>query len=75
MVTEEEKCALANLREHLLWRIRWPEMVTHEEMNLPIPPLLEVPTAFLEEMYTIIVMEGFTAGAKHAIDYKKESGR
>ena len=71
IVTEEEQCALADLREHLLWRFRWPEMVAHEEMNLPIPPQLEVPTAFLEEMYTTIVTEGFIAGAKHAIDYKK----
>ena len=71
VVTEEEQGALANLREHLLWRFRWPEMVTHEEMNLPIPPRLEVPTAFLDEMYTTIVTEGFIAGAKNAIDYNK----
>lgn len=73
VVTEEEQKALSNLRECLLWRFRWPEMVTHEEMNLPLPSRTEVPAAYLDNMYAIIVTEGFLAGARYAIDYNLNS--
>ena len=34
---EQEKEAIEELRDHLQRIFRWPEMVTFEEMNLPVP--------------------------------------
>lgn len=64
----DEKTAVSKLRELLLHIDRWPEMVTFEEMNQPIPtpPLLS--SAFLHARYTqIMVDKGFVQGSKHIL--------
>ncbi len=63
-----EKSAVLKLRELLLRIDRWPEMVTFEEMNQPIPtpPLLSY--AFLRSLYSqIMVDKGFVQGSKHIV--------
>ena len=62
--TEDEAEALTGLRECLLSRIRWPEMVTYEEMNVEVP---DAGTAKWQNMLIIglfraISSEGFVAG-------------
>ena len=37
--SSNEKIAVARLREHLLHMPRWPEMVTFEEANMPLPKM------------------------------------
>ena len=70
---EREQAAIASLREHLLWIFRWPEMVTFEELNLNVTPLLEVSDDIVGEMYTTIVNEGFLSGAKCMLDNRQAS--
>lgn len=36
-VTPTEQAAIVKIRKCLLKEMRWPEMITFEEMNLPIP--------------------------------------
>jgi hypothetical protein len=35
--TETEQALIVNIRKSLLSELRWPEMITFEEMNLPVP--------------------------------------
>jgi hypothetical protein len=35
--TPTEQAIVVKIRKHLLEEIRWPEMITFEEMNLPVP--------------------------------------
>ena len=65
----DEKAAVAKLRELLLLRIhRWPEMVTFEEMNQPIPTPPLLVSAFLHARYTQIMLDkGFVQGSKHIL--------
>ena len=37
-VGPEERTAVESVREHLLSILHWPEMVTFDEMNMPVPP-------------------------------------
>ena len=56
--------AVAGLRECLLSRGRWPEMVTYEEMNLKVPDAStgEWPNMLIIALYRVISSEGFVAG-------------
>lgn len=65
----DEKAAVAKLRALLLLRIhRWPEMVTFEEMNQPIPTPPLLVSAFLHARYTQIMLDkGFVQGSKHIL--------
>ena len=62
--TEDEVAAVAGLRECLLSRGRWPEMVTHEEMNLSLPDAGtgRWPNMLITALYRAISSEGFVAG-------------
>ena len=68
---EQEQAAVASLREHLLWILRWPEMVTPEELNLNLPSPPEISDDLVSEMYTTIVNEGFLTGAQYMLDHKQ----
>lgn len=35
--TDAEQSGIVNMRKHLLEELRWPEMITFEEMNLSVP--------------------------------------
>ncbi len=59
----EEKEAIKELRKHLLSIFRWPEIVTYEEMNTPIPNPELWPTALIHRLYSIIMEKGFISGA------------
>ena len=62
--TEDEVAAVAGLRECLLSRGRWPEMVTYEEMNLSLPDAGtgRWPNMLITALYRAISSEGFVAG-------------
>ena len=62
--TEDEMAAVADLRECLLSRGRWPEMVTYEEMNLKVPDAGtgKWPNMLIIALYRVISSEGFVAG-------------
>ena len=64
--TEDEMVAVAGLRECLLSRGRWPEMVTYEEMNLKVPDagIGKWPNMLIIALYRVISGEGFVAGMK-----------
>ena len=62
--TEDAMAAVAGLRECLLSRGRWPEMVTYEEMNLKVPDAStgKWPNMLIIALYRVISSEGFVAG-------------
>ena len=62
--TEDEVAAVAGLRECLLSRGRWPEMVTYEEMNVEVPDAGtgKWPNMLIVALYRAISSEGFVAG-------------
>ena len=68
-VSEEDHNAFLALREHLMSRVRWPEMVTFEEMNQPVPePAAAIWPGFLiRAMYAVIMREGFVSGAEEIL--------
>ena len=58
-----EKAAVVALREHLLQILRWPEMVTYEEMNVSVPQPRVAPSLLFHGV-AIINKKGFISGAK-----------
>ncbi len=76
---KEEERAVAEIRRYLLLVCRWPEMVTFEEMNLPVPLtksniiLRAMITIMMEEKCSPMLENGFIAGAKQMLK-KKEGG-
>ena len=70
---EQERAAVASLREHLLWILRWPEMVTSEELNLNLTSPPEISDDLVSEMYTTIVNEGFLSSARYMLDHRQAS--
>ena len=72
---EQEKEAIEELRDHLQRIFRWPEMVTFEEMNLPVPDpqAQKWPNFLVYSMYSIVMKEGFISGAKEILRMKQNS--
>ena len=70
-VKQKTKDAVTELRKHILKKLRWPEMVTYEEMNIPVPSLSVIPHVLQKEIYAIILAEGFISGAKKILDKKQ----
>ena len=68
-VTREDLTSVSALREYLLSKDRWPEMVTFEEMNKPVPyPRNEImPYLVVRALYSIMMQEGFIAGAREIL--------
>ena len=62
--SERDEAAILELRECLLERNRWPEIVTFEEMNIKVPePTHETfPNFLIFAMYNVINRDGFIAG-------------
>ena len=62
---EKEKEAVADVRNYLQKIPRWPEMVTFEEMNLPVPDIQarKWPDFLIHAMYSSVMKEGFISGA------------
>ncbi len=56
---QEEKEAIKELRKHLLSIFRWPEIVTYEEMNKPIPNPELLSTAVIYRRYSTIEEKDF----------------
>ena len=62
--------------QYLLLVCRWPEMVTFEEMNLPVPLtksniiLRAMITIMMEEKCSSMLENGFIAGAKQMLKEK-----
>ena len=73
---KEEERAVAEIRRYLLLVCRWPEMVTFEEMNLPVPLtrsniiLRAMITIMMEEKCSSMLENGFIAGAKQMLKEK-----
>ncbi len=73
---KEEERAVAEIRKYLLLVCRWPEMVTFEEMNLPVPLtksniiLRTLITIMMEEKCSSMLENGFIAGAKQMLKEK-----
>lgn len=63
-MTEDEGVAVVRLREHLLSKGRWPEIVTFEEMNVRLPDAEtgRWPNMLIVALYRAISSEGFVAG-------------
>ena len=59
-----ESEAVVELRRHLLWIVRWPEMVTFEEMNFPAPSGQTLVSALLHGSYVRIMEGGFISGTE-----------
>lgn len=59
-----ENKALVDLRRHLLWNARWPEMVTFEEMNFPVPSEATLVDTLSHASYVEIMVGGFIAGTE-----------
>ena len=72
---DQEKEAVAELRDHLQRIFRWPEMVTFEEMNLPIPDaeIRKWPTTLIYGLYSVVMNEGFLSGATEILRIKQNS--
>ena len=68
---KEEKAAVVALRKLLLQIFRWPEMVTYEEMNVPVPRPPVVPNLLIHGAYTLIMEKGFISGAKELLARKE----
>ena len=69
---EEEKLIIKELREYLQG-LRWPEMVTFEEMNIDIPKSKYWPTALIFSMYYVIMTEtGFISGARKILELDED---
>ena len=60
---QEEKEAIEELRKYLLSIFRWPEIVTYEEMNIPIPTPELLSTAVIFCRYRPYMEEGLISGA------------
>ena len=76
--TEDEMAAVAGLRECLLSRGRWPEMVTYEEMNLKLPDAgaEKWPNMLIIALYRVInSSEGFVAGMNTILNPAQTRGR
>jgi hypothetical protein len=72
-IDQAEKSTLTDLRKHLLNIFRWPEMVTFEEMNLPVPEPPFWPTALVKGIHDIILQNGFLAGAAEIVHLGTEA--
>ena len=72
---EQEKEAVVELRDHLQRIFRWPEMVTFEEMNLPVPnpQTQKWPNLLIYSLYSVVMKEGFISGAKEILRIKQNS--
>lgn len=64
---QKEKIAVKELRKHLLDIFRWPEMITFEEMNHPLPPVRLKPNLSVAQ---VLEEEGFISGAKKILNDK-----
>lgn len=68
-LNKEEKVAVKKLREYILFQYsRWPEMITYEEMNIPVPKPPEMPNMLYRAIYAILSEEGFLSGAEKILD-------
>ena len=70
-IDDQEHVALARLRRHILQDLRWPEMVTFEEMNWPIPEPSSVLVVASATMHMEIMEQGFLAGARRLRDLEE----
>ena len=68
-INKEEQVAVVELRKYLLSILRWPEMVTFEEMNVPRSsnPIAET-TLFLFANPMKSFENGFIAAAEHILE-------
>ncbi len=68
----EEKEAVAELRSHIWGTFRWPEMVTFEEMNQPVPDpeTAKWPNFFVYALYSVIMNQGFISGAEQILEFE-----
>ena len=77
--SQEEEKAVAELRRYLLVTCRWPEMVTFEEMNLPVPfaesniILRATLTVMMEEKCSDMLEDGFVAGARKMLNENRNN--
>lgn len=69
-VTKEDRASASVLRDYLLSKYRWPEMVTFEEMNQPVTkPKNQIwPNFAIQALYLMAMKEGFIAGAKEILN-------
>ena len=65
--TQGESEAVVELRRYLLWIVRWPEMVTFEEMNHPAPSGETLVSALLHGSYVRIMESGFISGTQELL--------
>lgn len=68
--TDDERASVVRLREYLLSKDRWPEMVTFEEMNVRLPDAEtgRWPNMLIVALYRVISSEGFVAGMETILE-------
>ena len=66
----------SKIRTRLWSSLRWPEMVTFEEMNLPVPDpeINRWPQMLFHALFTVLVKDGFLSGAAEVERLRKSSG-
>ena len=67
---------LSEIRTRLWSSLRWPEMVTFEEMNLPVPDpeINRWPQMLIHALFTLLVKDGFLSGAAEVERLRKSKG-
>jgi hypothetical protein len=63
----EIKEIVSEIREALMIKPRWPEMVTFEEMNVDVPQPSEFSMMMGGALYAVISRDGFIRGAEYLI--------
>ena len=61
---QDAQGAVDELRNRIVRVFRWPEIVTFEEMNVPIPEVKELSAVVLFAHYSRAMDDGFIAGAR-----------
>ena len=64
---QKEKDIINDLRRWLFQFPRWPEMITFEEMNLPVPESGVYPEYLLRALYTVVMDQGFVSGTEEIL--------
>ena len=62
--TAVEQNAVQQLRRQILQIPRWPEMMTFEDMNFPMPEEPRGSAEMIRAAYAVILEQGFIAGSK-----------
>lgn len=66
-LSQAEKDSVRKLREYLLYRPRWPEIVTFEEMNQALPQISPIAKIAVQIAFNKILEDGFISGTEKIV--------